>query len=44
MPFYAILAIAGGQLDLFGVPFPVWNPLHWNAANYSAAGDHVTCA
>ena len=33
VPFYAILAIAGGQLDLFGVPIAVWNPLHWSSAN-----------
>ena len=44
VPFYAILAIAGGQLDLFGVPFAVWNPLHWSSANYSAAWHDVTGA
>jgi ABC-type spermidine/putrescine transport system permease subunit I len=37
VPFYAILAIAGGQLDLFGNPVAVWNPLHWSAMNFSAA-------
>ena len=41
VPFYAILAIAGGQLDLFGVPFPVWNPLNWRTANFSAAWHDV---
>ena len=41
VPFYAILAIAGGQLDLFGVPVAVWNPLRWSAANYSAAWHDV---
>jgi spermidine/putrescine transport system permease protein len=41
VPFYAILAIAGGYLDLFGVPVPVWNPLRWSAANYSAAWHDV---
>lgn len=44
VPFYAILAIAGGQVDLFGVPFAVWNPLHWSSANYSAAWHDVTGA
>jgi spermidine/putrescine transport system permease protein len=37
VPFYAILAIAGGQLDIFGNPVAVWNPLAWSAANFSAA-------
>jgi len=44
VPFYAILAIAGGQLDLFGVPIAVWNPLHWSSANYSAAWHDLTGA
>ena len=34
VPFYAMLAIAMGQLDrLFESPIPVWNPLHWSSAN-----------
>ena len=37
VPFYAILAIAGGELDIFGNPVAVWNPLHWSGANFSAA-------
>ncbi len=37
VPFYAILAIAGGQLDVFGNPVAVWNPLRWSAANLTAA-------
>jgi spermidine/putrescine transport system permease protein len=41
VPFYAILAIAGGYLDLFGVPVPVWNPLHWSTANFSKAWHDV---
>ena len=44
VPFYAILAIAGGQVDLFGVPVAAWNPLHWSSANYSAAWHDVTGA
>ena len=31
-------------MDLFGVPFAVWNPLHWSSANYSAAWHDVTGA
>jgi len=38
VPFYAILAIAGGQLDLFGNPVAVWNPLHWSSANFTGPG------
>jgi ABC-type spermidine/putrescine transport system permease subunit I len=38
VPFYAVLAIAGGQLNqLFGTPIAVWNPLHWSSANLSRA-------
>jgi ABC-type spermidine/putrescine transport system permease subunit I len=33
VPFYAILAIGGGGLDVFGSPIAVWNPLHWSSAN-----------
>ena len=44
VPFYAILAIAGGQVDLFGNPVAVWNPLHWSTANLTAAWRDVTGA
>jgi spermidine/putrescine transport system permease protein len=37
VPFYAILAIAGGRLDLFGFPVAVWNPLDWSSANFTTA-------
>jgi ABC-type spermidine/putrescine transport system permease subunit I len=34
VPFYAVLAIAMGQLDqLFESPVAVWNPLHWSSEN-----------
>ncbi|HYB88504.1 MAG TPA: ABC transporter permease [Streptosporangiaceae bacterium] len=34
VPFYAMLAIAMGQLDrLFESPIAVWNPLNWSSAN-----------
>jgi spermidine/putrescine transport system permease protein len=37
VPFYVVLAIAGGQLNaIFQSPEPVWNPLHWTAANFTA--------
>jgi len=37
IPFYAVLAIAGGTVDaIFQTPVPTWNPLHWSGANYSA--------
>ena len=36
VPFYAVLAIAGGQLNaIFESPVPVWNPLHWTGANFT---------
>ncbi|HEV2362059.1 MAG TPA: ABC transporter permease [Acidimicrobiales bacterium] len=37
VPFYAVLAAAGGTLDpFFQSPVPVWDPLHWTASNYTA--------
>jgi spermidine/putrescine transport system permease protein len=37
VPFYAVLAIAGGKLnEIFESPIPVWDPLHWTAANFTA--------
>jgi ABC-type spermidine/putrescine transport system permease subunit I len=34
VPFYAVLAIAMGQLDrLFESPIAVWNPLKWSSSN-----------
>ena len=34
VPFYAVLAIAMGQLDrLFESPIAVWNPLNWSSSN-----------
>ena len=37
VPFYAVLSIAAGHLDIFGYPVAVWNPLHWTAANFASA-------
>jgi spermidine/putrescine transport system permease protein len=37
VPFYAMLAIAGGGLDIFGNPIAQWDPLHWSSANLTAA-------
>jgi spermidine/putrescine transport system permease protein len=38
VPFYAVLAIAAGQLDqLFGTPIAAWNPLQWSTTNLVGA-------
>jgi ABC-type spermidine/putrescine transport system permease subunit I len=37
VPFYAILAIAGGQLDIFGNPIAQWNPIRWTGTNFTSA-------
>jgi spermidine/putrescine transport system permease protein len=38
VPFYVILAIAGGQINqVFGYPVAVYNPLRWSSANFSKA-------
>jgi ABC-type spermidine/putrescine transport system permease subunit I len=44
VPFYAILAIAGGGLDIFGNPVAVWNPLQWSSANLTGAWHDVAGA
>jgi ABC-type spermidine/putrescine transport system permease subunit I len=37
IPFYAVVAIAGGQLNaIFESPEPIWNPLHWTGSNFTA--------
>jgi spermidine/putrescine transport system permease protein len=36
VPFYVVIAIAAGSLDIFESPVPAWNPLHWSAANFTA--------
>ena len=44
VPFYAIVAIAAGQLDIFGAPVAVWNPLNWSTTNFTAAWHDVAGA
>ncbi len=45
VPFYAVLAIAGGRLNLiFEQPVAVWNPLQWNPANLAKAWYDITGA
>lgn len=35
VPFYAILAVAMGQIDpLFGLAQPTWNPLQWDTTTF----------
>ena len=42
VPFYAMLAIAGGKLNLiFEQPVAVWNPLQWTSANLTKAWHDV---
>jgi ABC-type spermidine/putrescine transport system permease subunit I len=44
VPFYAILAIAGGSLDVFGSPVAVWNPLQWSSTSFTGAWRDVAGA
>jgi spermidine/putrescine transport system permease protein len=45
VPFYAVLAIAGGKLNLiFEQPVAVWNPLQWTSANLAAAWHSIVGA
>jgi spermidine/putrescine transport system permease protein len=42
VPFYVIITVAGGYVNqVFGYPVPVWNPLHWSSANFTAAWHDV---
>jgi ABC-type spermidine/putrescine transport system permease subunit I len=37
VPFYAVLSVAGGQInEIVGTPVPEWNPLIWSRASYHA--------
>lgn len=37
VPFYAVLSVAGGQInEIRGSPVPQWNPLLWSRASYHA--------
>jgi ABC-type spermidine/putrescine transport system permease subunit I len=45
VPFYAMLAIAGGKLNLiFEQPIAVWNPLQWSPANLAKAWQDIAGA
>ncbi len=36
VPFYTVLAIAGGTLNaIFETPVPIWNPLRWTGSAYA---------
>jgi spermidine/putrescine transport system permease protein len=37
VPFYAMLAVAGGTSNpFFQTVIPIWNPLHWSSSNLTA--------
>jgi spermidine/putrescine transport system permease protein len=37
VPFYAVLSVAGGQInEIIGTPVPEWNPFLWSRASYHA--------
>ena len=43
VPFYAVMAVAGGTIDpIFQSPIPVWNPLHWTSTNFHAIWLDIT--
>jgi spermidine/putrescine transport system permease protein len=45
VPFYAVLAMAGGKLNLiFEQPIAVWNPLQWSTANLAKAWQDIAGA
>jgi spermidine/putrescine transport system permease protein len=45
VPFYAVLAVAGGRLNLiFEQPVAVWNPFQWSSANLAKAWQDVAGA
>jgi len=45
VPFYAVVAVAGGRLNLiFEQPVAVWNPFQWSSANLAKAWQDVAGA
>jgi ABC-type spermidine/putrescine transport system permease subunit I len=43
VPFYAMLAVAGGGLNnFFQTVIPVWNPLHWSTWNLNTVWQDIT--
>jgi spermidine/putrescine transport system permease protein len=45
VPFYAVMAVAGGRLNLiFEQPVAVWNPFQWSSANLAKAWQDVAGA
>src|ERR1700761_9500805 len=43
VPFYAMLAVAGGGINnFFQTVIPVWNPLHWSTFNLNAVWQDIT--
>jgi ABC-type spermidine/putrescine transport system permease subunit I len=42
VPFYAMLAVAGGQINaFFQTAVPVWNPLNWSSANLNTVWQDI---
>ena len=42
VPFYAMLAVAGGRVNAFlQTAVPTWNPLRWSSANLSAVWSDI---
>jgi len=42
VPFYAMLAVAGGTVNtFFQTAVPTWNPLHWSSANLTAEWNNL---
>jgi ABC-type spermidine/putrescine transport system permease subunit I len=45
VPFYTVLAVAGGRLNLiFEQPVAVWNPFQWSSANLAKAWQDIAGA
>ncbi len=43
VPFYAMLAVAGGGINnFFQTVIPIWNPLHWSTFNLNAVWQDIT--
>jgi len=42
VPLYVVLAIVFGGIDpVFRTPLPVWNPVHWNTAQFTDVFSHI---
>jgi spermidine/putrescine transport system permease protein len=41
LPFYTIIAVAFGTIDIFRNPLPIWQPWYWSTKYVSSVADNI---